>query len=40
MDSLENLDVNSDSTLNLIQEALKINIEVWIDNQKPNLFWW
>ena len=34
MDSLENLDVNSDSTLNLIQEALKINIEVWIGQPK------
>ena len=34
MDSLENLDIDSDTTLKLIKEALKINIEVWIGYPK------
>ena len=34
MDSLENLDIDSDTTLKLIKEALKINIEVWIGYSK------
>ena len=30
MDSFENLDFDTDTTLNLIQEALKINADVWV----------
>ena len=34
---IENLDVDSDTTLNLIQEALKRNIEVWVGSSKKSL---
>ena len=34
MDSFENLDFDTDTTLNLIQEALKINIDVWVGYPK------
>jgi len=34
MDSFENLDFDTDTTLNLIQEALKINADVWVGYQK------
>ena len=34
MDSFENLDFDSDTTLNLIQEALKISVDVWIGYPK------
>ena len=34
MDSFENLDFDTDTTLNLIQEALKINADVWVGYPK------
>ena len=34
MDSFKNLDFDTDTTLNLIQEALKINADVWVGYPK------
>ncbi len=34
MDSFKNLDFDTDTTLNLIQEALKINVDVWVGYPK------
>ena len=34
MDFFENLDFDTDTTLNLSQEALKINVDVWVGYPK------